>query len=248
MAMPLDEHTSLLPPFVPTRRSVRTLGFLFMASAGISWVAVGYDLSEVRLALIHAAGTALEPETRLAHDAMGRIVWMAQLAALAVTGGTFLVWLHRVRVNVRALGVRRLRYRREWTVLGFLVPLLNAFRPYQVVREIWQASDPSTGDPMAWKLVRTPRRLALWWGLFVGYFALEILAASILNISVSARLIRLAYAAGMVADLCAALSASFAYFVVVRISEAQDAKREAYGRGLQLTAPLDPRDARDAAA
>ncbi len=239
----MNEHSSLLPPFVPTRRSVRVVGILFMISAGISWVAVGSDFSEIRLALLHPENTTVDPATRLAFDAVGDLVWWAQLVSLAITAVAFLTWLHRARVNVRALGVRRLAYGREWTVLGFLVPLLNLFRPYQVVREIWQASDPSTGDPMAWKIVTAPRRIAVWWGLFVAYFALEALAGTVLSISFSARIIRLAHGAAMVADLCAALSASLAYFVVVRIAEAQDAKRAAFGRGQPSDVPFDPRDA-----
>ena len=43
-------------------------------------------------------------------------------------------------------------------------------------------------------------------------------------------------------NVCGALSASFAFFVVLRISEAQEAKRSAWGRGAG-TLPLDPRDA-----
>lgn len=241
--MNIDEHTSLLPPFVPTRRSVRFVGLLFMVSAGISWIAVGYDFSEIRLGLLHPDGTTQHPAIRLAYDTMGSIVWTAQLAILAITAAAFLTWLHRVRVNVRALGVRRLAYARHWTVLGFLVPLLNLLRPYQVVREIWQASDPCTGDPMAWKVVAAPRRIALWWGLFVAYFVLEGIAFTVLGISRSARVIQLAHAAGMLADLCAALSASLAYFVVMRITEAQEAKRAAFGRGQPSAMPFDPRDA-----
>ncbi len=45
----MNQHASFLPPFVPTRRSVRLVGILFMLSAAISWVAVGYDFSEIRL-------------------------------------------------------------------------------------------------------------------------------------------------------------------------------------------------------
>jgi len=239
----MNEHESLLPPFVPTRRSVKVLGLLFMVSAGISWVAVGYDISEIRLDIAQAGQLGGDPAMRLAYDTAGSIVWTAQLIALAITATAFLTWLHRVRVNVRALGARRLAYRREWTILGFLVPVLNLFRPYQVIREIWQASDPSTGDPMAWKVVAAPRRIALWWGLFVAYFALEALAATMIGTSVSAQVIRLGHGAGMLADLCAALSASVAYFVVVWITEAQEAKRRAFGRGRPSDLPFDPRDA-----
>ena len=239
----MNEHESLLPPFVPTRRSVKVLGLLFMVSAGISWLAVGYDVSEIRLDIAQAGQHGADPATRLAYETAGSLVGTAQLVMLAITAATFLTWLHRVRVNVRALGARRLAYRREWTILGFLVPVLNLFRPYQVVREIWQASDPSTGDPMAWKVVAAPRRIAIWWGLFVAYFALEALAIILIGTSVSAQVIRLGHGAGVLADLCAALSASLAYFVVVRITEAQEAKRSAFGRGRPSELPFDPRDA-----
>src|SRR5262249_3247116 len=144
---------------------------------------------------------------------------------------------------VRAFGVRRLQYGREWTVLGFLVPALNALRPYQVVREIWKASDPATGDPIGWKSGPTPPLLALWWGLFVGYFALEAISVFTLQVATTLSRIQLGHALGLAADVCAAISASFAYFVVLRISEAQEAKRSAWGRGVHSALPFDPRDA-----
>jgi len=236
----MNEHESLLPPYVPTRKSVRWLGALFVLSAAISWVAVGYDFSALRLA---TSGHKVVPEVRLAHNVTGTWIGRAQLLSLVVTGGAFLGWLHRVRVNVRSFGVRRLQYGREWTVLGFLVPALNALRPYQVVREIWKASDPATGDPLGWKQVRTPPLLALWWALFVGYFALEAISAFTLQVAVSLPRIQMGHALGLAADVCAAISASFAYFVVARISEAQEAKRSVWGRGLQSGVPIDPRDA-----
>ncbi len=151
----MNEHTSLLPPFVPTRRSVRALGVMFVLSAAISWIAVGYDFSQVRLAMIVPDGQTLSEQTRTAQARIGAFVGMGQFVLLAITGVTFLVWLHRVRVNVRALGARRLSYARQWTILGFLIPVLNALRPYQVVREIWQASDPGSGDPLACQISRT---------------------------------------------------------------------------------------------
>jgi hypothetical protein len=235
-----NEFESLLPPYIPTKRSVQVLGMLFVLSAAVSWVAVGYDFSELRLS---TSGHKVVPEVRLAHTRTGTIVSTAQLACLTVTGFAFLSWLHRVRVNVRALGVRRLRYGREWTFLGFLIPALNALRPYQVIQEIWQASDPSTGDPVGWRSVPTPPLLALWWSLFVAYFVFEVAALITLRFAVTLPRIQMAHVLGLTADVCGALAASFAYFVVLRISEAQEAKRTAWGRGGSGTLPIDPRDA-----
>jgi len=236
----MNENESLMPPYVPTRRSVRALSILFVVSAAVSWIAVGYDFSALRLA---SSGHRVVPQERLANTLFGEIVNGAQIALLLATGVMFVVWLHRVRVNVRSFGVRRLTYGREWTVLGFFVPALNALRPYQVVREIWKASDPSTGDPLGWKSVATPPLLAFWWGLFVAYFVLEGLGYFTLGVADSLPRIQMGHALGLTADACAAVSASFAYFVVVRINEAQEAKRSAWGRGARGAAPFDPRDA-----
>jgi hypothetical protein len=236
----MNENESLLPPYVPTRRSVQWLGILFMLCAAVSWIAVGYDYSALR---ISTSGHPVVPQERIAHSRFGEWIRIAQLVCFVLTAGTFLGWLHRVRVNVRAFGVRRLAYGREWTVLGFLVPALNMLRPYQVVREIWKASDPSTGDPLGWKSVATPPLLALWWSLFVAYFAFEAMSLFTLGVSVNLARIQMGHAFGLAADVCGAISASFAYFVVVRISEAQEAKRSAWGRGERSTLPFDPRDA-----
>lgn len=236
----MNDPDSLLPPYVPTRQSRRLVCALFVISAAVSWVAVGYDFSELRLA---TSGHKVIPTERLALAKTGEIVGWMQLACLLLTGFLFLGWLHRVRVNVRALGVRRLAYGREWTFLAFLIPALNALRPYQVVREIWKASDPSTGDPLAWKSVPTPPLLALWWSLFVAYFGFEALSLFTMRFAGMLSHIQMAHAAGLAADVCGAISASFAYFVVLRISEAQEAKLQAWGRGNANTAPFDPRDA-----
>ena len=93
-----------------------------------------------------------------------------------MTALAFLAWLFRLRVNVRALGVRKLDFARHWSVLGFLVPALNFVRPYQVMAEVWRASDPSVLDPFEWKSVEPPRILTLWWGTFVIAATLQLAA------------------------------------------------------------------------
>jgi hypothetical protein len=91
--------------------------------------------------------------------------------------------------------------------------------------------------------VKAPPLIAVWWGLFVAYFVFEAISYVSLRSTMQAATIQQSYAIGLVADLCAALSASFAYFVVARISEAQEAKRSAHGRGTPSSVPIDPRDA-----
>jgi hypothetical protein len=240
-----SQYASLLPPFISTRGTTRVLGAVFLFTAAVSWVAVGYDFAELRLAEVVRSGASIEPAERLAHAATGHWIGLFQIFCFGVTGCLFLIWLHRARVNIRALGMRRMKYRREWTFLGFAIPVLNVLRPYQVVCEIWKASDPRSGDPMEWKSFEAPLMLLLWWLSFLAYLAFEFFSATVSDFSVGLTGIRASHGLGLAADVFAAISASLAYFVVSRISEAQERKRAAWGRGdhYESAAHLDGRKA-----
>ena len=82
-----------------------------------------------------------------------------QLVVFGLTALAFLAWLYRLRVNLRALGVRKPDFARYWSVLGFLIPAVNFVLPYQVMAEVWRASDPSVLDRFEWKRVEPPRIL-----------------------------------------------------------------------------------------
>jgi len=220
-----SDQLGMLPSYISTREASQVLAVLFLFTAAVSWLAVGYDFAEIRLASSAFAGVAVEPAERLAHGATGAWVGMFQIVCFAMTGLAFVGWLYRARVNVRAMGMRRMQYRREWVIFGFLIPVLNLLRPYQVVREVWRASDPSSVDPMGWKEVRTPPLLTVWWSTFLVYLAFEILATALVGGGAGMRRFRAAYNLEIIGDMCAAVSASLAYFVVMGISENQDAKR-----------------------
>jgi hypothetical protein len=128
--------------------------------------------------------------------------------------------------------------------MAFFVPVINALRPYQVVREVWQASDPSNGDPVGWQKVQVPRLLTCWWITFVAFLALELLAwMMLLGIDTAAER-RLAYSLRTLGDASAAISASLAFFVVQKITNAQEEKRAVQIR----TTPSLELDSRDAVA
>lgn len=240
----MNSNVNMLPPFVSTRRAVRALGFVFGACAAVSWVAVGYDFGEMRLAGTLVDGANLQAHAREAHSIAGQLVGVLQLALFVATAGFFLVWLHRVRVNVRALGARHLSYGREWTVLAFLIPIINITRPYVVISEVWRASDPACGDAFEWRARKAPPLLGLWWSTLVGFVGLWMLSTTLLEFATGLERIQLAHAIAMAADMSAAISASLAWFVVHGISDAQETKHALFGPGgVPASVPFDPRDA-----
>ncbi len=78
----------------------------------------------------------------------------------------FLRWMHLAYSNLHKLQIPGLRTSPTIAMWSWFIPVLNLFRPYQVMKEIWQASDPaSTADN--WKTIKPPGVMGLWWGLWL---------------------------------------------------------------------------------
>jgi hypothetical protein len=220
----MSDRASLFSHFVSTRTTFRWLSGLIVASAAVAWIAVGFDIAEIRMFGRMGLGLVTASD-RAAHLFVGRIVMISQGVMLILTAIAFVTWLYRARANLRAFGTRHLRYSRNWTVFGFLIPILNLFRPYQVTREVWQASDPSTTDPFEWKAIKTPRLLQAWWGTFISFSVLKLLGAwMMLSSAYDPLRLQLAQVVDLSADLMAAISVTLVYFVIERITEAQETK------------------------
>jgi hypothetical protein len=220
----MSGSASLFSHFVSTRGTFRWLSILIVASAAVAWTAVGFDIAEIRM--LGRLGMGLvTPNDRAAHLLVREIVLIAQLTMLILTAIAFMTWLYRCRANLRAFGTRRLRYSRNWAIVGFLIPVLNLVRPYQVTREVWQASDPSATDPFEWTTIRPPRLFRAWWATFVAFTLLKALAYWMTTSAAYDPLrLQLAQVVDLASDLMAATSVTLVYFVVDRITEAQEAK------------------------
>ncbi len=218
---------SLLPPFVSPRTISLCLRGGLVVFALACWVAVGVHLAHLRQVHLQLSGS---PLGALALSQVVYTIWIVQRAQVTVFGLTalaFLAWLYRLRVNLRALGVRKPNFARYWSVLGFLIPAVNFVLPYQVMAEVWRASDPSVLDRFEWKRVEPPRILMVWWGSFVIAATLELAAFGLGETAgVIAFKSLVASAVAVLANGAAAVSASLAYFVVTRLTAAQTAKYE----------------------
>ena len=215
---------SLFSHFISTRGTFRWLSRLVIVSAAFAWVAVGYDVSAVQLFGRDAMGLATASD-KAAHLLVRNVVLYTQLALLLTTAVAFTTWLYRSRANLRAFGARELRFSRNWTVFAFLIPGLNLVRPYQVVREVWQASDPSTTDPFGWKQVKPPLLFRTWWVTFVVFVVMKPLAIWMGSSALQDPLrLQIARGVELLADVMAAVSVTFVYFIIERITEAQETK------------------------
>ena len=93
--------------------------------------------------------------------------WLLLLATYVVFG----MWIFRAAANVDAAMVPGFRYTAGWAIGWHFVPLANFYKPFDAMRQIWNASHSGGRD-----LDRGEPLLVYWWGLWVltgiaSYFA-----------------------------------------------------------------------------
>ena len=93
-------------------------------------------------------------------DDRDSLIGIATVAVILVTGIVFLTWVHRAARNLTELGATDLRFTPGWSVGYWFVPILNLWRPKQVIDDLWRASD-ADGDE--WKARSTPGLTLIWW-------------------------------------------------------------------------------------
>lgn len=93
------------------------------------------------------------------------IIWAPALIyflCMVVSGFLILKWTYRVSRNAHALS-QGLQVSPPWAVGWYFVPVAWLWKPFQALRETWQASS----QPDNWKEAAVPGRLRWWWGLWI---------------------------------------------------------------------------------
>ncbi len=101
-------------------------------------------------------------------DPLSTILALVHLVIRLIVALTFIGWLFRAYRNVPALGSGDTRYAPGWAILAFFVPILNLFRPYQILCEAWEAGEPYVEGDETERVDRRQRPALLgWWALWL---------------------------------------------------------------------------------
>jgi hypothetical protein len=98
-----------------------------------------------------------------ANDLREQIIGLFQLGLYLFTAVIFGYWIVRANKNVRALGADGLRITPGWALGYYFVPILNLWRPYQAMKDLWRASH----NPASWTSAAAGSILPAWWTLWV---------------------------------------------------------------------------------
>lgn len=82
---------------------------------------------------------------------------------LVITTVFFLTWVRRAGKRTRQLGAEGLKISDGWAIGWYFVPIMNLWKPYQAMVEIYRSSI----DPVNWASLKRDDQLPLWWGLWI---------------------------------------------------------------------------------
>lgn len=80
-----------------------------------------------------------------------------------VTTAIFAMWIYRAAANVEAAAVSGFDYTPGWAVGWYFIPIANLFKPFQAMRQIWNASHGASGG----QLDLGHGLLTAWWTAWI---------------------------------------------------------------------------------
>jgi hypothetical protein len=109
-------------------------------------------------------GEEVARDTLVAIDNRAQALSVLELLTLVAAAVAYCLFMPRANRNASSFGAL-LKNTPGWAAGWFFVPFASLWKPYEAMKEIWQASDPDPAKPAAFAAV--PSLLPWWWGMFL---------------------------------------------------------------------------------
>lgn len=143
----------------------RGLEVLRLRTRRVQFVLTGYLALTAAFVICAAAtlGGAVDIEDSSMASGIVALVYLLFVASLIASIVIVAMWIHRAHANLRLAGVDGLEFSPTWAFGWFFIPIANLFKPFQAMRELWNAAHGSS-DGFAQPV---DRRLSAWWGFWI---------------------------------------------------------------------------------
>lgn len=100
-------------------------------------------------------------------DMIVLILGLTQVLLAIIILIIFLRWMYRAAANNFAWGIENISQKPHWGWINYIIPFWFLFKPYQFLREIWNAVEFDKSNPAAWKNLPGPKCLKVYWICFI---------------------------------------------------------------------------------
>ncbi len=152
--------------YVSPRGRANLLAGVFVTYILVEILLIAATYADLSLLLRVRDGGVFTYEELAANDDRLAITGLLYLLVFVVLVVVFLMWLHRIRKNESYLDITGTRFSTGWSIWVWFIPIMNLFRPYQIVKEAWQASAPDASAD-EWRQSAVSPLLGWWWALWL---------------------------------------------------------------------------------
>jgi hypothetical protein len=207
--------------YIPLRGRAQVVTVVFSITAVICAVAVFSDALEWRLMDRIIAGEEVTDAEATANDNRQGTIGLVQLVLVIAAAVVFIRWMHAAYRNIYLVAPGERRYSPGWAIGSWFVPIMNLFRPKQMVNDIWRAGGRDAADAQPG-------------GLLLGWWLLWVLSSFIVNFAArsyrradNAEEIKTGTILYLVSDAMSVVCAILAIVIVRKGTDRLDAKAAA---------------------
>ncbi|WP_116106563.1 DUF4328 domain-containing protein [Lewinella sp. IMCC34191] len=154
------------------RRAYHAITLLYLALA-LQLLIIVSAAAELFLLNEFEQGTDVDPTLIDMADTSYAVAGMGYLCVLVASAFTFIRWFRRAYFNLHLLPVR-VDHGEGWAAGSWFVPILNVFRPYQIMRELFVKSEYLLRDnDRLEKSWFNYSLLGTWWGVWAVFGVLD---------------------------------------------------------------------------
>jgi Domain of unknown function (DUF4328) len=165
---------------------------------------------------------------------------LLQLAMTVIAVVFVIVWAYHARANAEAYTAPSMtssfRRSKGWAIGAWICPIVNLWFPYQVVADIWAASDTDRPDNAPVRQWRVNAAVALWWTCLLGSTILQRISDSTYNSGDSAGAVHTSLIIDFASAAVHIAAAIMFILVVAAITRFQGQRYEQFAAGVQPTA------------
>lgn len=92
-------------------------------------------------------------------DIVQLIFFLFYLIGLFIFNITYMIWVYRANLNCHGFGAQGMKFSPGWAVGYHFIPILNMYRPYQIIKEVWRVSK----NPSDWKKEKVSNLVSIWY-------------------------------------------------------------------------------------
>lgn len=182
------------------------IGFAIIAF--LSVVSYGFQYKLLNDASL---GKVITQEAASANDLRVVIITLVYTAMYILSGVLFILWFRRAYYN-QEIKIGRMESTNGWAAGAWFVPILNLFKPYQLMQEIYiNAENYLVNHQLDTKNKSRYQLIGIWWFFWVALSITSIIADQILKASVES-------IDNMMLTTLKAMIVQFAYLLLVFVA------------------------------